>query len=67
MKDGVLRGIEPFMTFTVHSDAGPITVGKLWCKDGAFSFEGLVDVSSQIFFDMVVDRLNNPTKYSDGS
>lgn len=64
--NNVLEGREPLMAFTVHTDNGPVTVGRLWCKDGVFSFEGKTDVSAKIFVDMVCDQLNNPSKYQDG-
>ena len=66
MSNPVLDGIEPLMSFTIHTEQGPMTVGQIWCKDGVFSFEGHVEVSAKIFADMLCDMLNNPKKYDDG-
>lgn len=63
MSNPVLEGKEPLMTFTVHTGNGPMTVGKLWCKHGVFSFEGICEASAKVFVDMVCDMMNNPTKY----
>lgn len=66
MSQAVLDGREPIMAFTVHTDDGPRLVGRLWCKDGVFSFEGRADVSAKVFVDYVCDMLNNPQKYDQG-
>lgn len=67
MSNAVLEGKEPLMVFTVHTSNGPMTVGKLWCTHGVFSFEGIVDQSAKVFVDMVCDMINNPKKYNQGS
>lgn len=50
----VVQGKEPFMTFRV---AGEV-IGRLWYREGQFSFDGDADESADIFFEAVVRQLN---------